>query len=178
MSDEPTEASTSTGFDAASIFAVLNSYRVNYVLIGGYAAQLRGASRPTTDADVTPETGAENLARLASALSALKARIRTDAVPDGLPFDTSADALHGMKTLNLQTEHGDLDLTFVPDGTTGYSDLIRSATAEPVGGTIVYVAALIDIIRSKTAAGRQKDIEALPELHALARHAWPPNRGA
>lgn len=90
-----------------------------------------------------------------------------------LPFDTSADALQGMKTLNPQTGHGDLDLTFVPDGTTGYSDLIRSATAEPVGGTVVQVAALIDIIRSKTAAGHQKDIEALPELHALARHGRP-----
>lgn len=87
-----------------------------------------------------------------------------------MPFGTSADALRGVRTLNLQTEHGDLDLTFVPDGTAGYDDLIRSATAEPVGGAVVHVAALTDIIRSKTAAGRQKDIEALPELHALARH--------
>lgn len=170
MSNDPPTAGARSDLDAASIFAVLNSHRVDYVVVGEYAAQMRGASRPTTDADVTPETSAENLARLATALRALKARIRTDAVPEGLPFDTSADALRGMKTLNLQTEHGDLDLAFVPDGTTGYGDLIRSATAQPVGGTVAQVAALSDIIRSKTAAGRQKDIEALPELHALARH--------
>lgn len=177
MSNQPTPDRPSDSFDAVSIFAVLNSHRVDYVLVGGYAAQLRGASRPTTDAVVTPETGVDNLARLSAALRELKARIRTDAVPEGLPFNTSAEALQGMKTLNLQTEHGDLDLTFVPDGTTGYRDLIRSATAEPVGGTVVQVAALIDIIRSKTAAGRQKDIEALPELHALARRAQPPAAG-
>lgn len=177
MSNDPPTAGARSDLDAASIFAVLNSHRVDYVVVGGYAAQMRGASRPTTDADVTPETSAENLARLATALRALKARIRTDAVPEGLPFDTSADALRGMKTLNLQTEHGDLDLAFVPDGTTGYGDLIRSATAQPVGGTVAQVAALSDIIRSKTAAGRQKDIEALPELHALARHGQPPSAG-
>ena len=176
MINGPPPAEEGGDLDGASIFAVLNSHQVDYVVIGGYAAQLRGASRPTTDADVTPETSADNLDRLATALRALKARIRTDAVPEGLPFDTSADALRGMKTMNLQTEHGDLDLAFVPDGTTGYADLIRSATATPVGGTIVQVASLSDIIRSKTAAGRQKDIEALPELHALARQGRPPWR--
>ena len=150
MSNGPRPAGEGGDLDGASIFAVLNSHQVDYVVIGGYAAQLRGASRPTTDADVTPETSSDNLARLATALRALKARIRTDAVPEGLPFDTSADA--------------------------GYADLIRSATATPVGGTIVQVASLSDIIRSKTAAGRQKDIEALPELHALARQGQPPSR--
>jgi len=79
-----------------------------------------------------------------------------------------------MKMLSLQAEHEDLDLAFVPDGTTGYGDPIRPATAEPVGGTVVQVAALCDIIRSKTAAGRHNDIEALPELQALTRHGQPP----
>lgn len=174
MNKEPAATGVSDVFGAASIFMILNKHRVDYVLVGGYAAQLRGASRPTTDADVTPESGGENLARLADALGELKARIRTDSVPEGLAIDTSAEALQGMTTLNMQTEYGDLDLTFVPDGTTGYNDLIRSATAEPVGGTVVQVAALIDIIRSKTAAGRQKDLDALPELYSLARRGQPP----
>lgn len=173
MSDGPTRASADDSLKATSIFAVLNDHGVDYVLVGGYAAQMRGASRPTTDADITPETSVANLAHLATALRALKARIRTDRVPEGLPFDPSAAALAGMKTLNLQTVYGDLDLTFTPDGTNGYGDLIRSATAEPVGATVVQVAALNDIIRSKTAAGRQKDLDALPELHALAHRAQP-----
>jgi len=33
----------------------------------------------------------------------------------------------------------------------------------------VVVAALADVIRSKTAAGRQKDLLALPELRKIAR---------
>jgi hypothetical protein len=155
--------------DAASIFAVLNRHHVEYVLVGGYAAELRGASRPTTDADITPATTDENLSHLVTALRELEARIRTDAVPDGLPFDTSAEALRGVKVLNLQTKYGDLDLTFFPAGTNGYDELAQAATDEVVAHEVVRVAALIDIIRSKTAAGRQKDIEALAELHMLNR---------
>jgi hypothetical protein len=41
----------------------------------------------TRDVDVTPSTTRENLHRLAAALHELDARIRTEAVPDGLPFN-------------------------------------------------------------------------------------------
>jgi len=53
------------------------------VLIGGYAAQLHGARRPTVDLDVTPEPTVENLGRLAAALEDLDARIRVDGVEGG-----------------------------------------------------------------------------------------------
>lgn len=73
------------------------------MIVGGYAAQLRGATKPTTDIDVTPATTPENLDRLAAALRDLRAGIRVDDVPEGVPFDTSAEALRGMKMLNLRT---------------------------------------------------------------------------
>lgn len=74
-----------------------------------------------------------------------------------------------MKTLNLRTPFGDIDLTFEPDGTGGFPDLAGSAEPHTVGSVRVLVAALADVIRSKTAAGRQKDLLALPELHEIAR---------
>lgn len=73
-----------------------------------------------------------------------------------------------MKMLNLRTAHGDLDLTFTPAGfPAGYDDLIGQSTQHLVAGLTVRVAALADIIASKTEAGRQKDLFALPELHTL-----------
>jgi hypothetical protein len=159
--------------NAAAIFDVLERHRIAYVLIGGYAAQLHGASKPTSDADIVPATDRDNLERLAGALRELGARIRTHAVPDGLPFDTSADALAGTLTLNLQTRYGDLDITFTPDGTTGYEDLVRGSTPVPVANLTIQLASLDDIIRSKTAAGRDKDIAALPELVQLNRTTPP-----
>lgn len=72
---------------------VLDRHHVAYVLVGGDAANLHGAARPTTTWTSGPSTTAENLDRLAVALRELKAGIRVDELPDGLPFDTSAEAL-------------------------------------------------------------------------------------
>jgi len=65
------------------------------------------------------------------------------------------------------TLHGELDLTFTPSGTQGYPDLHRHASPFCIGTVYVQVASLSDVIRSKTAAGRTKDLEALPELRRL-----------
>lgn len=140
--------------DAPAILAVLDAHRVQYVIVGGYAAQLHGSTRVTTDVDVTPERSNANLTRLAAALRELGGGIRVDDLEEGLPFDTSAEALTGMKTLNLRTPHGDIDLAFEPDGTDGYPDLIRAAEAHDIGAVRVLVATLADVIRSKT---RQAD---------------------
>ena len=158
---------------ARHILEVLDRHRVEYVLIGGYAAAVHGAKRPTYDIDITPATTAENLARLAAALRDLRAGIRVDDLPDGLTFDTSAEALVGLRTLNLRTPHGDIDLTFDPAGTTGYPDLAAHADRLALEGITVHVAALADIIRSKDAAGRDKDTAALPELYQLTRRVDP-----
>lgn len=158
-------------FDPVPLLAVLEWHRVEYVVVGGYAAVIYGATRPTEDIDITPATTEENLARLAAALEELGARIRTDVVPEGMPFSASAESLRGVRMLNLRTAHGMLDLTFTPAGTSGFDDLRRSATLRSVGGVPVRVAALEDIIRSKEAAGRRKDQAALPELYELAGRA-------
>lgn len=155
-------------YEPVEVLRVLERLHVEYVVVGGYGAQQHGSLRPTTDVDVTPATDHENLRRLAAALEELGARIRTDAVAGGLPFSTSADALAGLKMLNLVTRYGDMDLTFSPSGTGGYPDLVRGAVERQVGTVVVRVASLDDIIRSKTAAGRLKDFEALDELRALA----------
>ena len=119
--------------DAPTILTVLDTYHVEYVVVGGYAAQLHGSSRVTTDIDLTPERSAANLDHLATALRELGAGIRVDDLEEGLPFETSAEALAGIKTLNLRTPLGDIDLTFEPDGTDGYPDLIRTAEVHAIG---------------------------------------------
>lgn len=66
------------------------------------------------------------------------------------------------------TQLGDLDVAFIPAGTTGYADLAARAVEYDLGGGLVVpVAALADVIRSKEAAGRDRDPMALPTLRAL-----------
>ena len=62
-----------------------------------------------------------------------------------------------------------LDISMVPDGTTGYDDLAPGAVGLPFQGRFVGVAGLADVIRSKEAAGREKDIVVLPALRAHLR---------
>ena len=159
---------TGVPLDAVALLEVLERHRVQYVVVGGYAAELHGSLRRTVDIDVVPRTTADNLDRLAAALRELQATIRTDDLPGGLPFSPSGEAMVGKTMLNLVTLHGELDLNFTPSGTAGYEDLRTAATTFDVGRVQVQVASLADVIRSKTAAGRPKDFDALPELHQLA----------
>lgn len=154
-------------FDPAAILGALNHHRVRYVLIGGLAAALHGAAYVTFDVDVTPDASHDNLSRLSGALRALGARIRVEGAPEGVPFAHDATSLAAMAVLNLQTSYGDLDITLTPSGTQGYRDLARGAEERQVLGITVPLAALADVIRSKEAAGRQKDRAALPMLRAL-----------
>ncbi len=110
---------TGPAFNPRALLAALDHHLVEYVVVGGYAANVHGAVRPTKDIDVAPATTTENLTQLVAALRELNAGIRVDEMPDGLPFDTSAEALQGMKMLNLRTRFGDLDLTFSPAGIPG-----------------------------------------------------------
>jgi hypothetical protein len=157
----------------AAIISVLNRHQVRYVVIGAFAAIAQQAPIPATrDIDLTPETSGENLAQLSAALTELGARIRTEAVPDGLPFDHDAKSLSAAETWNLVCRHGEFDISFRPAGFDhGYADLARHAHRVRVEGVEVVIADLDDVIRSKEAAGRPKDLRVLPLLyrHRAAR---------
>ena len=153
------------------MLAALNEAGVRFILVGGMAAILHGDVGVTIDLDVVPEHEPGNLDRLAAALRALEARIRTSGVPEGLHFDCSGGFLGDLgpdSILNVTTTAGDLDLTFQPSGTSGYADLRRDAIEiEVADGIRILVASLADVIRSKEAAGREKDRLALPRLRRL-----------
>lgn len=156
-----------SGFDPGEILRVLDAHGVRYVLIGGLAATLYGSPHVTFDVDITPEAEDGNLRRLAAALGDLDARIRAEREPDGVAFDRSPAMLARVALLNLTTRAGDLDLAFQPPGTRGYPDLRRGAVIIELHGVQVPVAALADVIRSKEAAGREKDRLTLPTLRRL-----------
>ncbi len=155
------------GLLAEELFACLDRHGVQYVLIGGLAAVLHGSPLPTVDADICPSPAPDNLQRLAHALHDLEARIRTPDTPGGVAFPHEPRFLAGVQMLNLVTRAGDLDLSFTPAGTAGYADLSVQASRMVILGVPVTVAALEDVIRSKEAANRPKDLRALPMLRQL-----------
>ncbi len=157
-----------TSFQPAEIIAALERHAVRYVVIGGLAATLHGSPVMTTDADICPASERDDLERLARALVELRARIRTPGVPEGLDFACDATFLLRIEVaLNLTTRFGDLDLSFVPSGTSGFEDLRQHAVTMSLMGRPVAVASLADVIRSKEAANRPKDLTTLPALRLL-----------
>ena len=158
---------------------VLNRHGVRYVVIGAYAAIAQQAPIPATrDIDLTPDTSVENLERLSEALKELGARIRTDAVEGGLPFDHDGRSLAASGVWTLICPDGEFDISFRPSGfSDGYAELEPGAHLMRVGETEVLVADLADVIRSKEAAGRPKDLRVLPALYLFERERTERQRG-
>ena len=155
--------------EKAAILAVLNRHRVEYVVVGGYAAQVHGWDGVTDDVDVTPQRDSANLKRLAEALTELEAKARVEGYPNGfeLPDGIDERTLDDAVSLAFVTKHGNFDLAFIPDGTEGFDDLTKGAEPHKVGTLTIQVAQLADVIRSKEAAARAKDLAVLPALREL-----------
>lgn len=157
---------TAGPFQPIEILRLLVEHDVDFVLIGGLAATVHGSPFATFDVDVVPRRTPPNLERLSEALQALAARVYVSA-EETLGFSHDGHSLADVEVWNLSTRFGGLDITFVPSGTAGYADLAERAERLDLGGIRVDVAALEDVIRSKSAAGRERDHQALPALRRL-----------
>ncbi len=142
----------------------LHAEGVDYVVIGGTAAAIGGATHVTFDLDITPDRSRDNLDRLATALRRISARLV--AVPDEVAaaFQLDGPTLGNGSVWNFETDHGRLDVAFEPSGTQGYKDLRRGANETEIDGMRILVASLEDVIRSKEAADRERDRAVLPDL--------------
>jgi len=163
-------------FDPAVIIAALDQHGVEYVVVGGIAAQAHGATRATSDLDCVPRSTIENLKCLAAAMQELGARLRVEGMSDDearqLPVQLDADMLARLRVSTWVTDAGLFDVLMdIParhGGRRTYADLVERSDRRRTGGVVVRVASLDDIIESKEFAARVKDLEALPELRELA----------
>ena len=162
--------------DLEQIVETLDRYGVAYLLVGGSAARLYGASRLTRDVDCLVSRGAANLKCLGAAMRELGARLRVEGMSDedarSLPAPLDPVSLGRLQISTWRTDAGDIDiLVDIPgrDGHgLGFEDLIERAKETTVGHAKILVADLGDIIASKEWANRPKDQEALSELRRLA----------
>ena len=144
----------STRFDAQRIFEELARHEVNFVLVGGLAAQTHGNTRMTNDVDVIPEPDPANLDRLASALNALGARVLN---PGSEGIDIDAAMLPRATIWQFATPHGDIDILHDAPGAAPFEGLRDRALVVALGDVRVPVAGRDDLIRMKLACGRPVD---------------------
>jgi hypothetical protein len=151
--------------DLERLLGALAAAEVELILVGGLAANAHGAIRTTRDIDVVYARDTENLARIERALTPYEPYLR--GAPPGLPFRLDVPTLQAGLNFTLTTQLGDLDLLGEIAGGGRYEDLLPESRVLDLFGSPIRCLSLDALIRTKRAAGRPRDFEALAELEAL-----------
>jgi hypothetical protein len=127
---------------------------VDYLFIGKSGAILLGFPGTTQDVDVFPARSTDNGQRIVTALRKI-----------GFNVDRALEAeiIAGKDFVQIKTGPFDVDLVFAPDGISSFAEAKSRGLTEG----IFRVANLRDIIASKIASGRQKDLVDLPLLESF-----------
>jgi hypothetical protein len=153
-------------FDPLPPLRALIEADVDFGVIGGVAAGAHGSAFGTIDVDVDYARERQNLERWAELLRSLGARLR--GAPVDVSFQLDADALEAGGDFTFTTELGDLDILAYPAGAPKYAHLRAAASSVEIGGKVVQVASVDDLIAMKEAAGRPRDKSMAMELRLLS----------
>jgi len=151
--------------DYARFFAALCGGGVEFILVGGTAANVHGSARLTQDVDIVYRRSRENVARLAAALGPFDPYLR--GAPPGLPFRWDAETISRGLNFTLTTALGPVDALGEIAGGGGYDELLAHTLEIEAFGQPMRCLDLPKLIEVKRAAGRPKDLEAVAELEAL-----------
>jgi predicted nucleotidyltransferase len=151
--------------DFPKLLRLLTEHDVAFLIIGGVAAVIHGSSRLTQDLDVVYHRSSQNLTRLVQALAEQAPYLR--GAPPGLPFQWSVATLRMGLNFTLETSVGPLDLLGEITGGGSYEELLDHTIEVEVFGIRCRCLDLPALIRTKRAAGRPKDLEAIAELEVI-----------
>jgi hypothetical protein len=142
----------------------LATQRVEFVVVGGLSAVLHGAPIVTQDIDICFRRTKGNIARLVAALAPMKPRLRD--FPPELPFFFDERSLDLGTNFTFMIGDEAVDLLTEMSAIGGYEQVVRDAPLLLVGVHQVRVLSLENLIQTKRAAGRPKDLAILPVLEA------------
>ena len=148
--------------DFRTSLRILSEGGVRFIVVGGVASVLNGASVNTFDLDIVPSRDEENVARLLRVLDVVDAIYRFQPMRRIKP-DASHLSSPGHK--NLTTKYGPLDILGTIGRGLSYEDLLPHTVEMDVGdGIRVRVLDLETIIAIKQELGTEKDLAVLPLL--------------
>jgi hypothetical protein len=144
----------------AEIGRHLNEIKLEAVLIGNAAAALQGAPVTTVDFDFLFRNTPRNLAKLKTLAQKLKATILR-------PYYPVSDLYRVVR----EDDGLQLDFMGTIHGVRSFAGVRDRASVIPVAGVDVLVASLADIIKSKRAARRPRDVAVLEVLEKAREEA-------
>lgn len=155
------------------LFRELQRFDVRYLLIGGVAVNLHGIGRLTADVDLMLALDADNLAKFVKAGEALGLK---PVIPVALADVANPELVEGwieqkgMLALALRPPDKaapTLDILVRP--VVPFEEAYGRRVERSLGGAVVAVASIEDIIRLKTGTGRKKDEADIAALRQIVR---------
>jgi len=151
--------------DFEHLLDALTNSRVEFIVIGGFAATAHGSAHVTVDLDIVYRRTPQNIAHLARALQPLNPYLR--GAPPGLPFTFDVETIMRGLNFTLATTAGDLDVLGEATGGGTYEALLAHSETRELFQLECRFVDLPTLIHLKRAAGRPKDLERIAELEAL-----------
>ena len=159
------------------LLSQLHDQHVEFVIVGGVAAALRGGSRVTFDVDVVPRLEQAPWEAAIGFLWSLGARPR---IPE--PLERIRDIEHvrrwqrdeGMLALNFRSPDGSVDIDFLVSESERFDDIRARAVAVRVGHRTFLVASIDDLIAMKERAGRPQDRLDIAQLQSIQKRLRDP----
>ena len=140
--------------------------RVEFVLVGGFAAVAHGVTLLTRDVDVCCRLNEANLLRIEKAVADLHPVHRSR--PD-LPLALTKEQCAGLKNLYLKTDLGVLDCLGEVLGVGSYDDVAFHSIEVELPAGKCRVIDIDALIRAKEAMGRDHDKMTVKQLKAIKK---------
>lgn len=154
--------------DLNFLLKILLSNKLDFLIIGGFAAVVHGSSHVTKDLDISMLMTTQNIDKLRIALKDLEPRHRMN--PSHKPsFLEEPKSLVGLKNIYLETQAGILDIVSLDESLGSFEDLKSRALTVSLFGFDCQVLSLDDLIRIKETMTRPKDRIVLEELKELKK---------
>lgn len=138
---------------------------LDFVIVGGFAAVLHGCNQTTRDIDICVTLSGERLCLIHEILKSLHPKHRTKT--EKPEFTGLTEGSEPVKSLYLQTDFGVLDIISHVEGVGGYYDVLKNAEEIFLYGERCYLISLDDLIKSKLALGRHRDLLVVEELQVI-----------
>lgn len=138
---------------------------IDFVIIGGFAAVLHGCNQTTRDLDLCFILLPDEIQTLRHVLKPLNPVHRT--LANKPSFLTHPEDLMNIKNLYLETDLGALDIMAHVEGVGDYYSVLKNVMEIELYGGKCFLMSMDDLIKSKTALGRHRDLIVVEELEAI-----------
>lgn len=140
---------------------------LEFVLVGGFAAVLHGCNQTTRDIDICFVLSPQQVQLLRETLKPLNPRHRM--THEKLSFLKYPEDITKVKNLYLETDLGVLDIITQVKAVGDFYDLLKNATDIALYGGSCRLISIDDLIKSKKALGRHRDLVVADELEVIKR---------